>query len=28
VDVDAGRYAPGNYVRRHESLPFAARALT
>ncbi|MFT4569316.1 MAG: cytochrome P450 [Hyphomicrobiaceae bacterium] len=23
VDVDGGRYAPGNYVRRHESLPWA-----
>ncbi len=24
VDADAGRYAPGHYVRRHESLPFLA----
>lgn len=24
VDIAAGRYAPGNYVRRHDSLPFAA----
>ena len=26
VDADAGRYAPGHYVRRHESLPFLAAA--
>jgi cytochrome P450 len=24
VDVAAGRYAEGNYVRRHSSLPFSA----
>lgn len=24
VDADAGRFAPGHYVRRHESLPFVA----
>jgi len=24
VDVDAGVYAPGSYVRRHRSLPFTA----
>ncbi|MCB9372293.1 MAG: cytochrome P450 [Microthrixaceae bacterium] len=24
VDADAGRFAPGHYVRRHESLPFLA----
>ena len=24
VDTDAGRYAPGHYVRRYESLPFLA----
>lgn len=27
VDVDAARFAPGHFVRRHESLPFAARGL-
>jgi cytochrome P450 len=26
VDSDAGRYAPGSFVRRHESLPFCAKA--
>ncbi len=25
VDAEAGRYAPGAFVRRHESLPFIAR---
>jgi len=27
VDFAAGRYAPGHYVRRYESLPFAAEGL-
>ncbi len=27
VDVEAGRYAPGHFVRRHESLPFDASGL-
>lgn len=26
VDADQGRYAPGNFVRRYESLPFVAQA--
>ncbi|MDJ0867089.1 MAG: cytochrome P450 [Myxococcota bacterium] len=26
VDAEAGRYAPGHFVRRYESLPFVARA--
>ena len=26
VDVAAGRYAEGNYVRRHVSLPWSAEA--
>ena len=26
VDADAGRFAPGHFVRRYESLPFTARA--
>ena len=25
VDAEAGRYAPGHFVRRYESLPFSAR---
>ena len=24
VDADAAEYAPGNFVRRHQSLPFVA----
>ena len=24
VDAEAGRYAPGAFVRRHQSLPFVA----